>query len=290
MSKTYCNIIKKGLYVSHRGITLCCVNTDKHQIKPSDFWTGHTRQLALENMEQENKVKGCNVCYFNEEKKTPSTRMLYNSYKDVEAKTLPTILDLDFSNFCNLKCVMCNPGRSSEWAKDIGKGISNVSKEMIDDLFSISHEVTEITLQGGEPSIMKEYEYYFELLDSKNITKNINLHVITNATNINNKFYKMLEKFKSVRLSVSVDAYGKANNYIRWPSHFDQIEKNLIKMSDLKNTIRVDILNSLNILSLFDYKKFLLWYKKLENIYTHKEKCLGLVPLKVLYENLGLTL
>jgi len=281
-NKTYCNIIKKGLFVSHRGVSLCCINPDKHQITPSEFWYGTVRKTALQNMEQEIKIKGCDLCYNNEEKKTSSSRMFYNSYKNIEFKDLPTMLDLDFSNFCNLKCIMCNSTRSSEWAKDQGKGISSISKKLIDDLFEISHDVTEITIQGGEPSIMKEYEYYFELLNDNGIIKNINLQIITNATNVNNKFYSFLEKFKSVRLSVSIDAFGKANDYIRWPSHFDQIEKNLIKMSDLKSTIRVEILNSLNILSMFDYDKFLFWCKKIEKIYTEKNKYIGLVPMKVI--------
>ena len=281
-NKTYCNIIKKGLFVSHQGVSLCCINPDKHQMTPSEFWRGDIRKTALENMEQENKIKGCDVCYNNEERKTSSSRMFYNSYKNIEYKDLPTMLDLDFSNFCNLKCVMCSATRSSEWAKDQGNGVSSISKELIDDLFNISNEVTQITIQGGEPSIMREYEYYFELLDKVGIIKNIDLQVITNATNVNNKFYALLEKFKSVRLSVSIDAFGKANDYIRWPSHFDQIEKNLIKISDLKNTVRVEILNSLNILSMFNYKEFLFWCKKIERIYAEKDKCIGIIPMKVI--------
>ena len=149
-------------------------------------------------------------------------------------------------------------------------------------MFEISNDVTQITIQGGEPSIMREYEYYFELLDKIKVLENIDLQVITNATNINNKFYALLEKFKSVRLSVSIDAFGKANDYIRWPSHFDQIEKNLIKISDLKNTVRVEILNSLNILSMFNYKEFLFWCKKIERIYAEKDKCIGIIPMKVI--------
>jgi len=281
LNKTYCNIIKKGLFVSHQGVSLCCVNPDKHQMSPSEFWRGNVRKTALQNMEQENKIKGCDRCYNNEEKKTPSSRMFYNSYKNIESKDLPTMLDLDFSNFCNLKCIMCNSIRSSEWAKDEGKSISSISKDLIDDLFTISNDVAEITIQGGEPSIMKEYEYYFELLDNSSIAKNINLQVITNATNINKKFYNLLQKFKSVRLSVSVDAFGKSNDYIRWPSKFDQIEKNLIKLSDCNNTVKVEILNSLNILSMFNYKYFLVWCKKIEKIYTSKGKYFGLVPMKV---------
>jgi len=285
MNKTYCNYIKKGMFISHQGVSLCCINPYKYQLSPSEFWFGDIRKIALKNMEKENKIKGCDLCYINEEKKTPSARMFYNSLKDLEYKDLPTILDLDFSNFCNLKCVMCNPTRSSEWAKDIGKGISSISKEMIDDLFAISDEVTKITIQGGEPSIMKEYEYYFELLDSKNIIKNIDLQVITNGTNLNKKFYDLLKKFKSLKLGISIDAFGLANDYIRWPSHFNQIEKNVINLTDLQNVTTVEILNSLNILSMFNYKDFLFWCKKIEKIYQKKDKDFSLIPLKVIQPN-----
>ena len=274
-------MIKKGMFVSHQGMSLCCVNSDNHQTTPSNFWYGNIRKKALQNMAQDTEIKGCDLCYNHESKKVASSRTFYNSYNNVPSKDLPTMLDLDFSNFCNLKCLMCNPVRSSEWAKDKGKGVSKISKDLIDNLITISTEVETITIQGGEPSIMPEYEYYFELLDSKNIAKNIDLQIITNATNMNKKFYSLLEKFKSVRLSVSIDAFDSANNYIRWPSKFTQIEKNLIKMADLKKSIRVEILNTLNILSMFNYDKFLFWCKQIENIYQQKQQYFGVVPMKV---------
>lgn len=284
MNKTHCTMAKNGLFVSHRGVGLCCISSQKQKIKPSEFWYGHNRKEAIQNMQEEKEVKGCDVCYRNEKKNTPSSRLFYNSYNNIASKDLPTILDLDLTNFCNLKCVMCNPARSSEWAKDVDDskdGIRSISQEYIDDLIKISDEVVHLTIQGGEPSIMKEYEYYFEALERKKIIENIDIQIITNATNVNSKFYRLLEKFKSVRLSVSLDAFGKANNYIRWPSNFEQIEKNLLKMSDLKNTVRVEILNSLNILSMFNFKEFLFWCKKMEGIYDAKDKYFGVVPMKV---------
>ena len=282
-NKTYCNIIEKGMFVSHQGISLCCVNSDKHKnIKPSEFWYGQTRKNAQKNMADNTNVKGCDLCYYNEKNKIASSRTFYNSYKDVPAKKLPTMLDLDFSNFCNLKCIMCNPYRSSEWAKDRGLDVSKIHMDLIDDLASISDNVTKITIQGGEPTIMKEYEYYFDLLHNKNLAKNIDIQIITNITNLNHKFYRLLQKFKSVRLSVSIDAYDLANNYIRWPSKFEQIEKNLIKVSDLKSLVKVEILNTLNILSMFNYYDFLLWCKKIETIFMKKNRYFGVVPMKVI--------
>ena len=284
MNSTYCNIIKKGLFVSHRGVAFCCVNPDKQAMKPSEFWYGKDRAKALDAMSNANPVKGCDQCYADEKNKNTSVRLSYDIYDGIPSKDLPTMVDLDFSNFCNLKCIMCNPKRSSEWAKEKGwpnNGVNSISLDLIDDLVSISDEIQQITIQGGEATVTKEYEYYFECLDQKNILGNIDLQVITNATNVNMKFYRLLERFKSVRLSVSVDAFGKANDYIRWPSKFERIEKNLIKMRELRNSVKVEIYNSLNMLSMFDYYDFLTWCKKIETLYSAEGKYFGVIPLKV---------
>jgi len=275
------------MFVSHQGMSLCCVNRDKYKnIKPSEFWEGNVRKDAQSDMNDGHAVMGCDGCYKTESKKMPSSRTFANSHDALPVKEFPTMLDLDFSNFCNLKCIMCNSTRSSEWAKDEGKhkdtnGISSISLELINDLATISDEVEHITIQGGEATIMHEYEYYFKILDHKGIIGNIDLQIITNATNVNNKFYALLEKFKSVQLSVSIDAYGLANDYIRWPSKFDQLEKNLVKMSAFKNNVAVELLNTVNILSMFNYHDFLKWCKKIESIFESKGKIFRIVPMKV---------
>ena len=282
MSKTYCNHIQKGMFVSHQGVSLCCVNGDKHKnIKPSEFWSSNIRKDALSDMAKGDQVKGCNECYKTESKKMPSSRTFAHSYDALPTQHFPTMLDLDFSNFCNLKCVMCNSTRSSEWAKDEGSPVSVVSQDIIDDLVNVSSNLQHLTIQGGEPTIMKEYEYYFTLLKQKDLIKNIDLQIITNATNVNKRFYNLLSDFKSVRLSVSIDAYGLANDYIRWPSKFTQIEKNLLDISNLPKNIHVELLNSLNILSMFNYYDFLMWCKKLENEFKSKGKQFRIVPMKV---------
>lgn len=282
MPNTFCNIIQKSLFVSHQGIGLCCVGEKKYpNITPSEFWKGEIRKKALERMRDGLPVDGCDSCYKTEKKNIPSSRTFANSYDGLPTRELPTMLDLDFSNFCNLKCVMCSPTRSSEWAKDKGRPISKIPYDLIDDLLSISDDVCHITVQGGEPSIMPEYEYFFTKLKEKRRASDIKLQIITNATNINRKFYSLLENFKSVRLSVSVDAYGKANDYIRWPSKFEQITKNIKAMSDLPKNVQIDILSSLNILSMFDYHKFLSWCYDMEKLFESKGKVIRMVPMKV---------
>ena len=132
MNNTYCNMIQKGLFVSHRGQSFCCANPDKHQdISPKEFWNGDIRKTALDNMNQNKSVKGCDVCYRTEKNKIPSERNAYNRLNHIPTKKLPTILDVDFSNLCNLKCIMCNSSRSSQWAKAAGKGVSAISTKKL---------------------------------------------------------------------------------------------------------------------------------------------------------------
>lgn len=282
MPDTFCNYIQKGLFVSHQGIGLCCVVDKKYKnISPSEFWKGQVRKDALAQMHSNKPVNGCSGCYKTEQRKMPSSRNFAKSFDKLPTSVLPTMLDVDFSNFCNLKCVMCGSLRSSEWGKDRGLPVSKISYDLIDDLISISDDVQHLTVQGGEPSIMPEYEYFFNKLDNNGLAHKIDVQIITNATNINKRFYDLLSKFKSVRLSVSVDAYGMANDYIRWPSKFSQITKNMQAISDLPSNVQVDILNSLNILSMFDYDKFLEWCGSMENLFESKGKILRTVPMKV---------
>ncbi len=288
MNNHSCAFIDKGLFVSHRGSNLCCVNENpiKEIQLPSKFWNGSVRRNAIKNVQKNLPVNGCDYCYRSETQGLSSNRLHYKKYENLETKTLPVILDLDFSNFCNLKCVMCSADRSSEWAKEDKiyqetNNISSVSKDIIDDLINISKDVKEIQIQGGEPTIMDQYQYYFNMLNSKNYSKNINLLITTNATNINQRFYKSLQNFKSVRMSVSIDAFGQANDYIRWPSKFKSIEKNIRSMVNYENFSQVEIFNTINILSMFNYKEFLLWCKDIESFYKEQQKNLVIIPWKV---------
>lgn len=266
---THCNMIEKGLFVSHRGISFCCSNNNKTKVDPI-FFLENYKNKSLQLMKQNQIVKGCENCFKNEKKKISSKRLEYKTYNDLQYKGNPKIIELDLSNFCNLKCIMCGPTRSSQWAKiDNTDGISAVSKKIIDQVGELSYDLEYLDIQGGEPSIMQEYEYYFKILEEKKLIKNITVNVVTNLTNINTKFYDFLKKFKSVRLSVSIDAYGQANDYIRWPSKFEQINQNLHKIcnkNSFKNIKQINIMNTINILSMFGYDLFLKWSAEIEKI------------------------
>ncbi len=275
-NKTFCKMPFIGFQASYRGFRLCCAS-DMSDIKTAkDFWDSDYREQVKKKMLDGQSVSACRNCYKSEALGQISMRNHYNSiYKDLAIEETPTALDLDFSNLCNLKCIMCGPDRSSQWAKELGKnGSAPVSKKELDQLCKISHNVKHLTIQGGEPSIMPEFEYYFDYLKENNLIQNIDLDCISNLTNINNKFYKLLEDFKSVNINASVDSYHLANDYIRFPSKFKIIEQNLDSLANRK--IQVNLQITVQVLSMFNFYDFLVWCKKMQTKYMSRDSILGL--------------
>ena len=264
-----------GMQSTHRGNRLCCASTKIINNDPESFWNSDYLKDVRNKMIRGDIVEECNVCYTNENRNQISLRQHYNNlFKNVDEKKYPQYFDLDFSNLCNLQCIMCGPTRSSQWTKELGKKqITPISIDAINNILKISQNLTHINIQGGEPSIMPEFEYFFEKLIEKDVAKNIIIDCISNLTNINNKFYQLLESFKSVNLNVSIDSYGSHNNYIRYPSNFNSIEKNLVKLAE-KN-IQTNLQITVQTLSMFNFYDFLNWISKIYNIFQTRGKKLG---------------
>jgi len=164
---------------------------------------------------------------------------------------------------------MCGPDRSSTWAKEKNmfpdsNGVTSIDANELEEICKLSHEVQHITLQGGEPTMVKEYQTYFTYLKDNDIIQNVDLNVVTNLTNLNTKFFSYVPYFKSVNIAVSVDAYGKANDYIRFPSHFEKITSNIKKLNQYDN-IQITVDSAIQLLSMFDIKNFMTWINELQN-------------------------
>jgi MoaA/NifB/PqqE/SkfB family radical SAM enzyme len=272
----YCKQGIIGAQFSHpqRGHGLCCASMERYHGSPKEIWYKKLDNARL-NIANNKKVKNCISCYVCEEKGVKSFRQIYNEqFKNYIPTELPQHLDLDFSNFCNLKCIMCGPDRSSMWAKEKGlypdnNGVTAVSSKELEEICELSYDLKHITLQGGEPTMIKEYQNYFQFLKDNNIIQNVSLNVVTNLTNLNEKFFFYLPYFKRVNISVSVDAFGTANDYIRYPSNFKKITDNIKMLNQYDLDCTID--TAIQILSMYDIKNFIDWFKNLE-IHFQKNK------------------
>lgn len=244
MSKTYCAFPWTNLYVANFNQMMpCCNFTDNFTSleSPNDFFHGETMNKIREDMLAGKEIAGCENCYFNERAGVSSEREKANEiYGRVEIPKLRA-LDIMLDNVCNLKCRMCNSGYSHSWKNDefelYGRNIPapKYLKNTYIDVVDL-HDIDRIVLQGGEPFYSPQFEKILDKLTEQNTLENVELWISTNATIIpNKKIVDYLKRFRSVSISLSLDAYDKLFEYIRKNADFEKVKTVLDFFHELAN-------------------------------------------------------
>jgi hypothetical protein len=91
-------------------------------------------------------------------------------------------------------------------------------------------------LLGGEPLLMKDVRPFVLELIQQGAAEDMTLVISTNATNVPDEWLDLLARLKSVIIQVSLDGYGRVNDYIRYPSVWRDIEANLMRLRRLENS------------------------------------------------------
>ncbi len=244
-----------------------------------DFFNTTTQQEIRSDLYNGTRNSNCVDCYTAEDKGGMSYRqVLKKDYAVDNASSVivksPKVLELKFSNLCNLKCVFCASVCSSLWEHEIGlpqQYIDNqkVSAEyMRKSLFkwlkeNIRH-VDSIMYLGGEPALQPEFYEIVDLL-LNNTPEWVGQKELTFSTNTyypeayREKFetaiQKVLDAGHTVFPRISLDGIGNKQSYQRTNLRWDHFEKNMLSFLGKFNTktngikkIRANI--ALNILNL----------------------------------------
>ncbi len=228
----------------------------------------------------------CEVCIEQEKHSPESHRKTYNAYLDYQKpelkkeleEYLSTDMDTPFvrtmewiapSNFCNLRCHMCGSANSSSIAKENQQiGHPNVPSlgnktlykndeqaeifiQECDDF--IIDNLVELKLTGGETLAIKyNYDLIKRVVD-RGLAKNMDLRITTNGT-LTPKFdgkdiFDYIPEFKHCLINISIEGWGKRNEYIRYPSDWDIVYHNAKRFASLDNTkiLFVSTINSINV-------------------------------------------
>ena len=256
--------------------------------KPSDIWNGPTYKKIRKQMLDGEKPEMCQRCFKEEDAGIKSARInwnekWYDATKDygVESKLNIAYVDLRLGNLCNLKCRMCNPYSSNQWVDEWNTVVKTaklspefpLTVEESDRLsnmkwpknpktwasiIEIADTIEEIYLTGGEPTLAIEQYKLFDILIKKKLSKNIKLKYNTNLTNIPTKMINYWSNFKTVQINASIDAYGDLNRYIRYPSGWSSIKKNIDKFLSMHN-VRVQIHCTVQMYNILNLKEFFDW-------------------------------
>jgi MoaA/NifB/PqqE/SkfB family radical SAM enzyme len=135
------------------------------------------------------------------------------------------------SNVCNLACRGCYSLLSTKWNKDEKKlGINPypLQNPKLNDFGIDFNEINFITMYGGEPFYMKQNNELTALLEiDENISEKI-LQYFTNGMILpSNETLEVWKKVKKLQLIVSIDSYSDENDYFRYGSKWEIINKNL---------------------------------------------------------------
>ena len=208
----------------------------------ADYINSNWRKNLLETLYNNQWPEGCEDCKLDEEIDSESLRTGTSRYNDPDYKDA----EVKFGNMCNLACAMCSPYNSSLIEKEYEKlkGQHRIFEESDfpvrsqwyrdpDKLKEIARELSsynQIRFTGGEPTV-NNYLIDF-LTEVRKHNTDIIIKLTTNGNNWPSKLHELLKEFKT-NISVSIDAYGEKNNYIRYPSNWNKIEKNIDKMLEL---------------------------------------------------------
>lgn len=157
--------------------------------------------------------------------------------KELQERNDPTYFDIKgvsyiTSNICNLKCLPCNGSgsyiRSVELTKaqiisSPGDVVRNTDYNKLLDL-----DFERLTVLGGEPFYDRITFDLLEKLVASGKSKNIQVDINTNMTAITaDKMDFLVNNFRKILIKASIDGIGPVNDYLRYPSQWSVIEKNI---------------------------------------------------------------
>jgi len=213
-------------------------------------------------------------------------RLDINSIVDATAEdgSLPVNIpyfDLRLGNLCQLKCIMCSPHDSSSWIKDWKlqypkyKTIELKQDQHWDDrnrdytwyqkgsfldtMKDQSHYIKELYFAGGEPLLIPEHYKILEFMVETGAAGNCVLRYNSNGLELPEKLFDLWNHFKQVKFNFSVDAVGARNDYIRYPSRWNNVVANLCRLDDTPDNITVNIACAVQLLNVITISELVHW-------------------------------
>lgn len=277
---------------------VCCVATQKIKDYAStpdtwleDKWNGeYMVDLRKRMLTEGSSFPECQECINAELNGGVSDRMMFNdNYQDTFTPNIetgnehhtPIYWDLRPGNLCNLACRMCGPASSSQLNKEhktneimkemqpsenaynafmnIEDGCNWASETNIKYIENSLDNTRHIKFLGGEPTIMPEVARIMDTMIDKGVSEKLDkLHITTNGTNLNNKFYDRIAKYKNVNITLSIDGIYQTVEYIRHPLNFKSFTNNfetLIKNKNVSVSFNCAV-QTLNLHNILDFTKW----------------------------------
>jgi sulfatase maturation enzyme AslB (radical SAM superfamily) len=269
----------------------------------NEIWNSkYVRSIRLKMLSGE-WPDDCFYCKRQEVKKISSPRLEYNKmwmsdnitsrveesiHNEGWVTDPPSSLEPRPGISCNLKCTMCWSMSSSSILKERTEALdSNSASTYLKDVwtsevldaknsdFSWGNQpqyienfekcalhLRRLYFTGGEPFLLKSnFDRLQYLIDIGHT--NLVVSLTTNLTIWNQKYIDILAHFKKLELTVSMDAYGDINSYVRRPCEWKDVEKNFLRYIKEYPQFYPSIICTVQNVTVFGVLKLIRWLSDL---------------------------
>ena len=220
------------------------------------------------------------------EQRVPVEKLIKETREDGSVPPKMYYVDLRLGTKCNLKCIMCSPHDSSFWVSDWKKLYPKIKNKQLKELmrwdnkgqvdgasydwftdnpvfweqfYSQIPHIKQLYFAGGESTLIKEHYELLEECIRQGHSQNIELRYNSNGIEMPEKLFNLWEQFGRVRFHFSVDSFGEMNDYIRFPSKWELIERQFRRLDKTSDHIEVTVSCAVQILNMYYIPDFIKW-------------------------------
>jgi hypothetical protein len=268
-TKYWCQLPFTSIQTNGVNASPCCNFLSNGPILLNNYHQNHeiieVRQKILNNEVPDQ----CRKCVNDEQVTGQSFRTINNQSSDLE--------DLDYyitqddkinhlfligRDVCNLKCLPCYDSsfiRKKELHQLHIKQTIPLPEKKVDYNNLLNLNFNKITITGGEPFYDKSILSFLDMLKLSGRSNDIELDITTNLTLIKKRTLEFLIKnFKKLQIKGSIDGLGVANDYLRYPSDWQNIEHSVDLILSMPE-IEFCITTALSNLSLLKFHELVAW-------------------------------
>jgi len=210
------------------------------------------------------RPKTCRKCWNEEDAGRTSKRMhtldrLKHSLKDEswtkDANPL-MFLDLKLGNICNLKCRICGPWSSSQFAGEEisflpqSEKKSSYAYKMLRDgawpkendhfwqqINKIINDIRYIEFTGGEPFMIDQHFDMLQSIVDYGVADQVEIHYNTNGTIFPDRGPDIWKHFKTVEIAFSIDDIGPRFEYQRSNASWGTVKENISRFRIIRESM-----------------------------------------------------
>jgi organic radical activating enzyme len=213
---------------------MCCQSHSSGKTLSEDF-NGPERHELRQRMWSGEQIPHCGPCYKMEANNLvsarqnanqewlvkPGSREFFEDWKPGDPGQR-MYYDLRYNSKCNLSCISCGPEFSSLWKKELNIPIIEYKLDVVPEQVLQSKRVY---FAGGEPLIIDEYTDLLTYLANNHYPGHVSIN--TNLTSLRSDVLDAITAMPDISLVVSVDSWGRTEEYVRYPKQWRKFLDNL---------------------------------------------------------------